>query len=113
MGYLNKYGSRARKFQGGGEMAPAGPPPEAPAGPGAGGGEEEIIGLAQAAAQGDMEAAAQLGMMLAPMILEQAGAAGAGPEGAPAGPEGGEMAPPPEGGAPVFRRGGKFIGKKY
>jgi len=109
MGYLSKYGTR--KFQAGGEMAPAGPEaPAAPAGPEAGGGEEEIIGLAQAAAGGDMEAAAQLGMMLAPMILEQAGAGGA--EGAPAGPEGGEMAPPQEEGAPVFRRGGKFIGKR-
>ena len=110
MSYLSKYGTR--KFQEGGAM-PAGPEaaPAAPAGPEAGGGgEEQVIALAQAAASGDPEAAAELGMMLAPMILEQAGAGG--PEGAPAGPEGA----PPEGGAPggepVFRRGGKFLGKK-
>ncbi|MCK5788482.1 MAG: hypothetical protein KAH32_05765, partial [Chlamydiia bacterium] len=68
MRYVNKYGNK-RMFQAGGEMA--GPPP-----PQGGGGDEEVIMLAQAAASGDMEAAAQLGMMLAPMILEQAGAAG-------------------------------------
>jgi len=103
--YLNRYG-RKQRFQEGGPMPaeggapPAGPEGGAPAGPEGqgGGGEEQVLQLAQAAIQGDMEAAAQLGMMLAPMILEQAGGGGA-QGGAPA---------PAEGGAPTFKRGGKL-----
>jgi len=100
--YLSKYGRRKRVFQEGGPMpAEGGAPQGAPAE--GGGGEEQVLALAQAAAQGDMEAAAQLGMMLAPMILEQAGG------GAPAGPEGGAPAPAPAEGAPTFRRGGRLV----
>jgi len=101
--YLNTYGVRRHsKFQMGGPMpAEGGMPPEggAPAEGGGGDPQAEIIALAEAAAAGDMEAAAQLGMMVAPLILEQAGGAGGG---APAGPEGG---------APVFRKGGRLIRK--
>jgi len=104
MNYLSKYGKN-RKFQEGG-MAPA---EAAPAG-GGGGGEmsgEELVGLAQATMQGDQQAAAQLGTLMAPMIMEQMQAQGGG--GAPA--EGG--APPPEGGGePVFKHGGEFLRKK-
>jgi hypothetical protein len=102
--YLAKYGNpRMRRFQEGGEMPAAEPMPAEGGAPQGGGGEEEVLALAQAAAGGDMEAAAQLGMMLAPMILEQAGAAQGG---APAGPEAG-MAP--EGGAPMQRKGGVML----
>lgn len=98
MSYLSTYGSK-RKFQEGGAM----PAPEAaaPAGPEAGGGgnEQEVIALAEAAAQGDQEAATQLGMMLAPLILQEAQAQG-----------GGEAAAPAEA-QPVFRKGGKFLKK--
>jgi hypothetical protein len=84
----------------GGMPAEAGAPAEA----GGGDPQEQILGLAQAATQGDEAAAAQLGMMLAPMILEQAGGGGAAPAGAP-----GEGAPAGQGeGAPVFKRGGKL-----
>ncbi|MCK5787460.1 MAG: hypothetical protein KAH32_00470 [Chlamydiia bacterium] len=104
--YLAHYGTR--RYQGGGEMpAPAGPeggmPQEGGAPPQEGGGgdpQAEILAMAQAAAQGDQAAAAQLGMALAPMILEQAGQGGA--------PEGGGGPAPAEGGAPVFRRGGRL-----
>ena len=105
--YLSTYGTKRPMFQAGGPMppeggAPGGMPPEGGAPPEAGGEDPQaqVLALAEAAVGGDMEAAAQLGMMLAPMILEQAGG------GAPAGPEGG--APPAEGGAPVFKRGGKL-----
>jgi len=126
MGYLNTYG-RTRKYQGGGGMPPAagdmggapggdmgGAPGGAPGGEmgGAPGGaqemdEQQLIQLAEAAMQGDQEAAAQLGFMLAPMILEQAQAmmGGGGAEGAPA------EEVPAEGGTPVFRHGGAFLGK--
>jgi hypothetical protein len=116
--YLAKYGTR--RYQGGGGMpapggaeggmpAEGGAPPEggmpeggAPPEGGQGGDPQaEIMALAQAAAQGDQAAAAQLGMALAPMILEQAQG------GAQGGPEGGAPAPA-EGGAPVFRRGGRL-----
>lgn len=101
MDYLNRYGSK-RRFQEGGAM-PAAPAPAAPAqaGPEQGGGQEEqILALAQATVGGDQAAAAQLGAMLAPMILEEVQAQGA--EGA---------APAPEAAAqPVFRKGGKFVG---
>ena len=63
--------------------------------------EEQILQLAEAAVAGDQQAAAELGMMLAPMILQQVDAEMQGAEGgeaAPAAPE------------PVFRRGGKFVG---
>ena len=53
---------------------PAAPAPAAPAqaGPEQGGGQEEqILALAQATVGGDQAAAAQLGAMLAPMILEE------------------------------------------
>jgi hypothetical protein len=99
MNYLETYGSKQRRFQEGG-VAPA---PAAPAGPEAGGGQEEqIVQLAEAAQAGDQQAAAELGMIMAPMILEEIQAA-AGAQGAPAGPEAG-------GGEPVFRKGGKFVG---
>jgi len=97
--YLGQYGTKQRRYQAGGEM-PA-PAPGAPApGPEAGGEDPQaqVMALAEATVSGDMEAAAQLGTMLAPMILEQSGGA------APAGPEGG--APAEE--APVFRKGGKL-----
>jgi hypothetical protein len=109
MSYLDKYGKKARRFQDGGampegEMAPpqqAGPVP-AEGQEGQEGQEEQILQLAEAAVAGDEQAAAQLGMMLAPMILQQMEAemqAGAGAEAAaPAAPE------------PVFRKGGKFVG---
>jgi len=103
MDYLNKYGKN-RKFQEGG-MAPA-PAEAAPAG-GGGGGEmsgEELLGLAQATMQGDQQAAAQLGTLMAPMIMEQMQAQGGG--GAPAA----EAAP--AGGEPVFKKGGEFLTKK-
>ena len=115
MGYLNTY-SRKRKFQGGGEV-PAAPAPEAGAGGpeagGAGGGgvtEEQLIEFAYAAVQGDQGAATQLGMALAPMIVEQAESMGAG--GGAGGPEGGapaEAGGAPAEGEPVFRRGGKLV----
>ena len=102
MSYLNTYGTKRRKFQEGGMMAPA-PAEAAPeAGPEAGGGEvseDQLLQLADAAVQGDQEAAMQLGMLLAPMILQEAQAAG-GAEAAPA-----EA-------APVFRKGGQFVGKR-
>ena len=105
--YLSAYGTR--KYQEGGAMPPqggapaGGMPPEggAPAGgPEGGDPQAELMALAQAAAQGDQAAATQLGMMLAPMILEQSGGGGA-----PGGPEG---PAPAEGGAPVFSRGGRL-----
>lgn len=81
----------------------AAPMDAAPAGPEAGGQgqEEQIIQLATAATQGDQQAAAQLGMMMAPMILQEVQAAG-GQGQAPAGPA--------AGGQPVFKLGGKFAG---
>ena len=97
MSYLSKYGKK-RKFQVGGEMAPA----PVQAGPAEGGGQEEqILALAEATVGGDQAAAAQLGAMLAPMILQEVQAASGG--GAPAG------APAP-GAEPVFKKGGKFVG---
>lgn len=103
MSYLNKYGTKQRKFQEGGAMAPEAAPAGPEAGPEAGGGgeEEQMIALAEAATQGDQEAAAQLGMMIAPLILQEAQAQMGG----------GEAAPAPEGGAPVFRKGGQFAGR--
>jgi len=108
--YINKYGkSNTLKFQEGGamppeEMAPAAP--EAGGAPAGGGDEEQLVAWAEAATQGDQEAAMQLGMAIAPMIMEQAAAMGGGAEGG-APPE--EM--PAEGGTPVFKKGGSFIGK--
>ena len=103
MGYLNKYGTKQRRFQEGGEMAPAPAGPEAGPEAGGGGEEEQMIMLAEAAVQGDEQAAMQLGMMIAPLILQEAQAQmGGGEAAAPAGPEGG---------APVFRKGGQFAGK--
>lgn len=97
MNYLNKYGTKGRKFQEGG-MAPEAAP--AQAGPAAGGGQEEqILQLAEATVAGDQEAAAQLGAMMAPMLLQEMQA---GAQQAPAGPD--------AGGQPVFRKGGKFVG---
>ena len=101
MSYLKDYGTRNRKFQEGGAMmaeeAPMAPGPEAEA---AGGGQEEqIMALAEATMQGDQEAAAQLGQLLAPMIMQEAQSQMGGGE------------PAPEAGAqPVFRKGGKFVG---
>jgi len=102
MSYLKQYGTKGRKFQEGG-AAPMEAAPAAPAGPegGAGGQEEQIVQLAQATVQGDQAAAAQLGTIMAPMLLQEIEAAGA-QGGAPAGPE--------AGGQPVFKRGGKFVG---
>ena len=108
MSYLKTYGTK--KFQEGGEM-PSGPAVAPEAGPegaaGGGGGEQEaeaVLQLAQATMQGDEQAAAELGKMLAPVILQEVEAqSGAG---------GGAEAAPAEGGAPVFKRGGQFLGKK-
>jgi len=98
MEYLKTYGKR--RFQAGGEA-----PAPAPAEGGGGGGEgEQILALAQAAAQGDPQAAQELGFFLAPMILEQAGAGGGGAAPAPA--------PAPGGEEPVFRKGGEFLRKR-
>jgi len=117
--YLKQYG-RKQRFQEGGSM-PAGPEGGAPpaGGPeGGAGGPEEILAVAQATLDGDMEAAAQLGVMVAPMILEQAQAQGGAPGGAPAGgPEGGApmgMARnggpvPANVGVPTFGKGGRLI----
>jgi len=106
MSYLNNYGTRNRKFQEGGEMAPAAPMgPEAGPEAGGGGEEEQMIALAEAAAQGDEAAATQLGMMIAPLILQEAQAQMGG------GAEGGAAPAGPEGGAPVFRTGGQFAGR--
>jgi len=99
MNYLKQYGTKTRIFQEGG-MAPAGAEaqPAPAAGPEQGGGEEQIFALAEAAVAGDQAAAAELGLMLAPMILQEAQAqAGGQPEAAEA--------------QPVFSKGGKF-GKK-
>lgn len=99
MSYLKKYG--VRKLQEGGEM----PMEPAPA-PGGGGDEaqaQQMLQLAQATVSGDEAAAAELGKMLAPMLVQEMEAQGGGA----AAPE--EM--PAEGGAPVFRRGGTFLGK--
>ena len=103
MSYLKDYGTRNRKFQEGGAMmaeeAPMAPGPEAGPEAGDGGQEEQIMMLAEATMQGDQEAAAQLGQLLAPMIMQEVqGQMGGG-------------APEPEAGAqPVFRKGGKFVG---
>lgn len=95
MSYLKQYGTKTEKFQAGG-MAPA-PAEAAPAG--GGGGEEQIIMLAEAAVGGDQAAATELGMMLAPMIMQEAQAqAGAG-------------APAEAQAQPVFKKGGKFVKK--
>lgn len=103
MSYLDKYGKRSQRFQEGGPM-PAGaemaPPQQAGPAP-AEGQEEQILQLAEAAVAGDQQAAAELGMMLAPMILQQVDAEMQGAEGAEAAPAAPE---------PVFRRGGKFVG---
>lgn len=98
MSYLKQYGSKKRKFQAGG-AAPAAEPAAAPAGPAAGGGgqEEQIFALAEAAVQGDQAAAAELGMFLAPMILQEAEAQMGGGAEAEA--------------QPVFAKGGKFVKK--
>lgn len=98
--YLNKYGKK-RMFQEGGTM-PAPAPAPAQAGPeqqGAGGEEEQILALAEATVGGDQAAAAQLGTMIAPMILQEVQAAQGG---------GGEEIPAEA--QPVFKKGGKFLG---
>lgn len=100
--YLNTYGKK-RRFQEGGALAPAPEPVQAgPAAPAEGGGgqEEQILALAQATVQGDQQAAAELGALLAPMILQEVEASQGG----------GEAAPPAPGGEPVFRKGGQFVG---
>ena len=112
MNYLKNYGSnKTRRFQEGGMMAPQGGAEMAPqeGAPQGGGGEEELIALAEAAVQGDQEAGCQLGAALAPMIVEAAQQQGGG-GGAPAeaGMAEGEAA---AGGTPVFKRGGQFLGK--
>lgn len=106
--YINTYGQKKPKmnmFQGGGPMPAEGGQPMPAEGGGAppegGDPQQQIIALAEAASQGDEAAAMELGMMLAPMIMEQAGGGGA-PAG---GPEGGA---PPGGEAPVFKKGGKL-----
>ena len=105
MSYLKVYGKK-RKLQEGGAM-PAGPAVSPAAGPeaapGGGGGEQEaqvILQLAEATMGGDEQAAAELGKMLAPVIMQEVQAQGGGAEAAPAG------------GAPVFRRGGQFLGRE-
>lgn len=114
--YLKKYGkNNTLKFQEGGEMpAEAAVPPAPEAAPEAGapeggGNEEQLIALAEAATQGDQQAAMELGMALAPMIMEQAAAMGGGAEGAAPVEQGAPA--PAEGGTPVFKQGGSFIGK--
>lgn len=102
MNYLKDYGTKKRMFQEGGAMmaeeAPMAPGPEAGPEAGGGGQEEQIMQLAEATMQGDQEAAAQLGQMLAPMIMQEVQG-------------GGQGAPAPEAEAqPVFRKGGKFVG---
>ncbi len=97
MDYLKKYGTR--KLQEGG-------PAPAPAGGEMSG--EDLIALAQATIAGDQAAAAQLGMLVAPMLLEQAGAGAGGGGGAPEAP----AAPTaPVEGEPMFRKGGLFVRK--
>ena len=103
MSYLDKYGKKKQKFQAGGVAPTQAGPEAAPAegGPAEGGGQEEqILALAEATVAGDQAAAAQLGTMLAPMILQEVQAAGGG--GAPA----------PAEAQPVFKQGGKFVGTK-
>jgi len=101
MDYLNRYGKAPRKFQEGG-MAPA--PEGAPAEGGVSG--EDVLALAQATVSGDQAAAAQLGTLVAPMILEQAGGGAGAPQGGAPAPE---AAPAPAEGEPVFRAGGQFL----
>ena len=64
-----------------------------------------VLQLAEATVAGDMQAAQELGVMMAPMILEQV-QAGGGPGGAEAAPA---EAPT---GEPVFARGGTFQRKE-
>lgn len=114
--YLNAYGTRSRSFQEGGPM-PAGPEGGAPAGPegapmppeGGGGGnpQEQIMALAQAAIQGDQQAAMELGMIIAQELVA-GGEQGGAPGGAPGGPEGAPQGAPAPEGAPMFRRGGRL-----
>lgn len=101
MNYLEKYGKQPRKFQEGGPVpAPQGGAPEGGGGPSG----EDVLALAQATVSGDQAAAAQLGTLVAPMILEQAGGAGGGaPQAAP------EAVPAPAEGEPVFKKGGQFL----
>jgi len=119
MNYLKNYGSRrTQRFQEGGMMAPQGGAEMAPqegapqegAPQGGGGGEEELIALAEAAVQGDQEAGCQLGAALAPMIVEAAQQQQQGGGGMPA-EEGMAQGAPAAGGTPVFKRGGQFLGK--
>ncbi|MCK5788290.1 MAG: hypothetical protein KAH32_04800 [Chlamydiia bacterium] len=113
--YLRAYSRANRMFQEGGPMPQEGgmppggemmPPEGAPMPPEGGGGEgnqqEQIMALAQAAVQGDQQAAMELGMIIAQELL--AGAGGGGGEGAP----GAGGPPPAPEGAPVFRRGGRL-----
>jgi len=112
-GYLSTYATRSRKFQEGGEMAPPaeqGMEGAAPAGPdpGADQGGERIMQLAEATISGDMQAAQELGTLMAPMIMEQVQAQGGAPGGGAEGP-----APAPEGAEPQFSAGGTFQGKYF
>jgi hypothetical protein len=68
MSYLNAYGKKRRRFEGG--VAPAAAPVQAGPEQGGGGQEEEILALAQATVGGEA-AAAQLGAMLVSMILQE------------------------------------------
>jgi hypothetical protein len=67
MSYLNAYGKKISRRWCGSAAAPVQAGPEQ----GGGGQEEEILALAQATVGGDQAAAAQLGAMLAPMILQE------------------------------------------
>jgi hypothetical protein len=103
--YLATYSKRpVRKYQAGGGM-PAGDPAMGGA-PAGGDPMEQMVMLAEAAMQGDTNAAAELGMAVAPMILEQAQAAMGGGM-----PQGGAPEPaadmPPAEGQPMMRVGGK------
>lgn len=60
--------------------------------------EEKIIFLAEEAVQGDTQAAIKLGMILAPMILEEVQVQMSK-----------EIVEASKNGTPVFRRGGKFL----
>lgn len=85
------------KFQEGGEMPAEGAPvEEAPAAPEQGGGDpmEQLI---QAAAQAVQTQDAQLALQVCQAIVEMAGGGAAAP------------AQAPEGAAPVYKKGGKFV----
>ena len=85
------------KFQEGGEMpAETAPVEKAPAAPEQGGGDP-MEQLVQAAAQAVQTQDAQLALQVCQAIVEMAGGGAPAPEQAP------------EGAAPVYKKGGKFV----